>query len=96
VLYHLALAYDKNGDEELARQTLRKINAIKQDFPEAADAKKLYAALGGKYACRIHRRDTEVAEFVVFLNQELFTQRSPRLRGEISESDFVAVGQQVR
>jgi tetratricopeptide (TPR) repeat protein len=48
VLYHLALAYDKNGDEELARQTLRKINMVKQDFPEASDAKKLYAALGGK------------------------------------------------
>jgi tetratricopeptide (TPR) repeat protein len=48
VVYHLALAYDKNGDEELARQTLRKINLTKQDFPDAPEAKKLFLALGGK------------------------------------------------
>jgi tetratricopeptide (TPR) repeat protein len=48
VLYHLALAYDKNGDEELARQSLKKIFALKQDFPDVQEAKKLYAALGGK------------------------------------------------
>jgi len=48
VLYHLARAYDKNGDKELARQTLKKIFPLKQDFPEAQEAKNLYGALGGK------------------------------------------------
>jgi tetratricopeptide (TPR) repeat protein len=48
VLYHLALAYDKNGEEELARVTVKKAISAKQDFPEAEEAKKLYAALGGK------------------------------------------------
>jgi hypothetical protein len=47
-LYHLALAYDKSGNEELARETLKKLVSTKQDFPEAEEAKKLYAALGGK------------------------------------------------
>ena len=48
VLYHLAAAYDKDGDERMARETLKKLFPIKQDFPEAGDAKKLYEALGGK------------------------------------------------
>jgi hypothetical protein len=38
----------------------------------------------------IHRRDTEFAEFGVFLDQELFTLRPQRLRGELSEFFFTA------
>jgi hypothetical protein len=34
----------------------------------------------------IHHRDAEYAEFEVFLHQELFTPRSPRRRGAISEA----------
>jgi hypothetical protein len=39
----------------------------------------------------IHRRDTEFTEIGLFLNQELFSLRPLRLRGESSESfvDFV-------
>src|SRR3990170_2159685 len=37
-----------------------------------------------KAAILIHHRGTEIAEFGVFLNQELITPRPPRLRGEIS------------
>jgi len=48
VLYHLALAFDKNGDDESARQTLKKAFALGQDFPDGKEAKKLYAALGAK------------------------------------------------
>jgi hypothetical protein len=47
-LYHLALAYDRNGEEGLARETLKKVFVLQQDFPNAADAKSLYTALGGK------------------------------------------------
>jgi len=48
VLYHLAQAHDKNGDEELARQSVKKALAINSEFPEAQEAKKLLASLGGK------------------------------------------------
>jgi hypothetical protein len=36
----------------------------------------------------IHHRDTEYAEIEEFTDQELFTLRSPRLRGAISEACF--------
>jgi hypothetical protein len=36
----------------------------------------------------LHRRGTEFAEFGEFFNLELFTLRSPRLRGAISEFCF--------
>jgi tetratricopeptide (TPR) repeat protein len=48
VLYHLALAHDKTGDEKLAKEALQKALALNQTFPEAAEAKKLLEALGGK------------------------------------------------
>jgi Flp pilus assembly protein TadD len=48
VLYHLAVAYDKNGDEAAARETLKKAFATQQAFPETVQAQKLYEALGGK------------------------------------------------
>jgi Flp pilus assembly protein TadD len=47
-LYHLAVAYDKNGDEAAARETLKKAFATQQAFPETVQAQKLYEALGGK------------------------------------------------
>jgi hypothetical protein len=37
---------------------------------------------------RIHRRDTERAEFEEFLNQKFFTPRSPRPGGANSEICF--------
>jgi tetratricopeptide (TPR) repeat protein len=48
VLYHLALAHDKSGDEKLAREPLQKALALGQEFPDAADAKKLLESLGKK------------------------------------------------
>jgi tetratricopeptide (TPR) repeat protein len=48
VLYHLAQAHDKNGEEELARQSLKKALALNKEFAELQDAKKLLASLGGK------------------------------------------------
>ena len=48
VLYHLALAYDKNGDEKLAREPLQKALVLGQNFPDAAEAKKLLESLGGR------------------------------------------------
>jgi tetratricopeptide (TPR) repeat protein len=48
VLYHLGVTYDKSGEEELARQALKKALTVSQTFPEAQEAKKLYADLGGK------------------------------------------------
>ena len=48
VLYHLAQAHDKNGEEELARQSLKKALALNAEFSELQDAKKLLASLGEK------------------------------------------------
>jgi len=48
VLYHLALAHDKNGEEKLARESIQKAVALGQNFPEAAEAKKLFESLGGR------------------------------------------------
>jgi tetratricopeptide (TPR) repeat protein len=48
VLYHLAQAQDKNGEEELARQSVKKALALNKDFAQQQDAKKLLASLGGK------------------------------------------------
>jgi tetratricopeptide (TPR) repeat protein len=48
VLYHLALAHDKNGEEKLAREALQKALATGRNFPEAAEAKKLLDAMGAK------------------------------------------------
>jgi tetratricopeptide (TPR) repeat protein len=48
VLYHLAMAHDKNGEEKLAKEAVQKALALGQSFPEAAEAKKLYESLGGK------------------------------------------------
>jgi tetratricopeptide (TPR) repeat protein len=48
VLYHLAQAHDKNGEEEMARQSLKKALALNTEFAELQDAKKLLASLGGK------------------------------------------------
>ena len=45
--YHLALAHDKSGDEKFAREAVQKALATGQDFPEAADAKKLLGSVGG-------------------------------------------------
>jgi len=42
---------------------------------------KPFVALADCLLRRIHRRDTEVVEFVVFLDQALFTPRPPRLDG---------------
>ena len=48
MLYHLAMAYDKNGEEKLAREAVQKGLALNQSFPEAAEAKSLLDSLGGK------------------------------------------------
>jgi tetratricopeptide (TPR) repeat protein len=48
VLYHLALAHDKNGDEKVARETLQKALALGQNFSEAAEAKKFLESMGRK------------------------------------------------
>jgi tetratricopeptide (TPR) repeat protein len=48
VLYHLAMAHDKNGEEKFAKDAVQKALAVSQSFPEAAEAKKLYESLGGK------------------------------------------------
>ena len=40
VLYHLALAHQKNGEKGLAQDALKKALTIDQDFPEAKEAKK--------------------------------------------------------
>jgi hypothetical protein len=40
VLYHLALAYAKTGEQKLAREALQKALASGQSFPEAGEAKK--------------------------------------------------------
>jgi hypothetical protein len=44
----IALTCGKNGDEEFARQKNREISRLKEVFPEAVEAKKLCADLGGK------------------------------------------------
>jgi tetratricopeptide (TPR) repeat protein len=46
VLYHLGLAYEKNGEEKLARESLQKALALGQNFSEAAEAKKLLESMG--------------------------------------------------
>ena len=48
VLYHLAQAFDKNGEEEMARQSVTKALALNTEFAELPEAKKLLASLGGK------------------------------------------------
>jgi len=48
VLYHLALAHEKSGEDKLAKEAVQKALAVDQNFPEAADAKKLLDSLGGK------------------------------------------------
>ncbi len=45
VLYHLGLAYQKNGDPAKAREALTKALAVSQSFPEAQDARKALQAL---------------------------------------------------
>ena len=48
VLYHLAQAYDKNGDEAAARQSVKKALALNTDFAESQNARKLLISLGDK------------------------------------------------
>jgi tetratricopeptide (TPR) repeat protein len=48
VLYHLASAYHKVGEQNLAQEALQKAFAASQTFPEAADAKKLLDLIRGK------------------------------------------------
>ena len=45
VLYHLGLAYQKNGDPANAREALTKALAVSQSFPEAQDAREALQAL---------------------------------------------------
>ena len=45
VLYHLGLAYQKNGDPAKAREALTKALAVSQSFPDAQDARKALQAL---------------------------------------------------
>jgi tetratricopeptide (TPR) repeat protein len=44
--YHLGLAYSKSGDDTRARVALQTALALKSDFPDADDARRLLAALG--------------------------------------------------
>ena len=44
--YHLGLAYSKSGDDTRARASLQTAVALKPDFAEADDARRLLAALG--------------------------------------------------
>jgi tetratricopeptide (TPR) repeat protein len=48
VLYHLALAYEKNRQEKLAKEALQKALALDDNFAEATEAKKLLESMGGK------------------------------------------------
>jgi hypothetical protein len=64
----------ENSDSEIGR-TLRQA----QGDRGAKGAKKIQ-----KKKRRFHRGGTEVAEFGVFFNQNLFTTRPPRLGGKFS------------
>jgi hypothetical protein len=47
---------------------------------------KEYSARLRRNQSSIHRRDTEFAEIGVFFDQEIFSLRPRRLRGELSET----------
>src|SRR5439155_1080783 len=47
-LMMVGMLHDKNGEEKLARESVQKAVALGQNFPEAAEAKKLLESLGSK------------------------------------------------
>jgi thioredoxin-like negative regulator of GroEL len=43
--YHLAVALDKNGQQEAARQELERLLKSRKDFPELTEAQQLLSQL---------------------------------------------------
>jgi tetratricopeptide (TPR) repeat protein len=48
VLYHLAVAYEKSSEHELAKETFQKALSVSQNFPERAEAKNRLESLDAR------------------------------------------------